>query len=462
MLNRRRFLQSIVAAATTPSLLQGCSAALAGPVRGSGLVADPKRIIDLAEGLEYKVISKMGQRMSDGLRVPGSHDGMAAFPGPKGRVLLVRNHELGYKLLPDSAFGKEYPSFPRRHRRKFYDLGRKITPGVGGTTTTRYNPATRQVEKQFLSLAGTELNCAGGPTPWGSWLSCEECFENVGEQELYDIRFVREKNHGYVFEVPSTATGLVDPIPLKDMGRFEHEACAVHEPTSIVYMTEDRHHSLFYRFIPNVPGKLAKGGKLQALAVAGHKSLATHNWDGRPGIPLQQAMETRWIDLDDTDPVDNDLRLRGAVQGAAMFARGEGLCAAGDRFAFTCTIGGPARLGQVFTYKPSPYEGTPREKEAPGQLELLAEAQRDSLLLNCDNLTQAPWGDLMICEDTGGSCGVVGVRPDGSKYTVAFNAYSDSEVAGVCFSPDGKIMVLNIQYPGMTVAITGDWKQFAV
>ena len=435
---------------------------MAGPVRGSGLVADPKRIIDLPEGFAYKVISEMGQRMSDGLRVPGSHDGMAAFPGPKGRVLLVRNHELGYKLLPDSAFGKEYPSFPRRHRRKFYDLGRKITPGVGGTTTTRYNPATRQVEKQFLSLAGTELNCAGGPTPWGSWLSCEECFENVGEQDLYDIPFVREKNHGYIFEVPSTATGLVDPIPLKDMGRFEHEACAVHEPTSIVYMTEDRHHSLFYRFIPNVPGKLAKGGKLQALAVAGHKSLATHNWDGRPGIPLQQALETRWIDLDEADPVDNDLRLRGAVQGAAMFARGEGLCAAGDRFAFTCTIGGPARLGQVFTYKPSPYEGTPREKEAPGQLELLAEAQRDSLLLNCDNLTQAPWGDLMICEDTGGCCGVVGVRPDGSQYTVAFNAYSDSEVAGVCFSPDGKIMFLNIQYPGMTVAITGDWKQFAV
>jgi len=461
MLNRRRFLQSIVAAATTPSILHGCGVAFAEPIRGGGLVADPKRILDLAEGLKYTVISEMGNRMSDGLRVPGSHDGMAAFPGPKGRILIVRNHELSYKQLPDSAFGKNYPDFPFRHRGKFYDLGRKITPGIGGTTTTLYNPTTREVEKQFLSLIGTELNCAGGPTPWGSWLSCEECFESPGEQRLHDIRFVREKNHGYVFEVPSTATGLVDPVPLKDMGRFEHEACAVHFPTSIVYMTEDRHHSLFYRFIPNVPGKLAKGGRLQALAVAGHLSLATHNWGDAPGLPLRQAVETRWIDLIDVDPVKNDLRLRGAARGAAMFARGEGLCAAGDRFAFTCTIGGPARLGQVFTYRPSPYEGTPREKEAPGQLELLAEAKRDSLLHNCDNLIQAPWGDLVVCEDTGGYCGLVGMRPDGSQYSIAFNPYSDSELAGVCFSPDGKTLFVNIQYPGMTVAITGDFGRLA-
>ena len=431
-------------------------------MRGSGLVADPREILDLAEGLEYHVISTFGERMSDGLRVPGMHDGMAAFPGPQGRVLIVRNHELSYKLLPDSAFGKLYPHVPTRHRSKLYDRGRKKTPGVGGTTTTLYNPTTREVEKQFLSLAGTEMNCAGGPTPWGSWLSCEECFESAGEQNLHDIRFYREKNHGYVFEVPSTATGLVDPVPLKDMGRFEHEACAVHHATGIIYMTEDRHHSLFYRFIPNKPGKLADGGRLQALAIAGHRSFATHNWDGKPGLPLQQAVETRWIDLDDVDPIENDLRLRGAAQGAAMFARGEGLCAAGDHFAFTCTIGGPARLGQVFTYMPSPYEGTEREKEAPGKLELLAEARRDSLLRNCDNMTQAPWGDLVICEDTGGCCGVVGVRPDGSQYSIAFNAYTDSELAGVSFSPDGRTMFLNIQYPGMTVAITGDWEQFAV
>ena len=462
MLNRRRFLQSIVAAATTPSVLQGCGLALAEPVRGAGLVSDPKGILDLADGLTCQVISRMGQRMSDGLRVPGNHDGMAAFPGPGGRVLIVRNHELNYKVLPNSAFAGDYPDIPRRFRRRFYDTGHNKTPSIGGTTTTLYNPVTGDVEKQFLSLAGTELNCAGGPTPWGSWLSCEECFESPGEQNLHDIRFLREKNHGYVFEVPSTAAGLVDPVPLKDMGRFEHEACAVHEPTGIVYMTEDRHYSLFYRFIPDSPGELAKGGRLQALALAGQNSYMTHNWGGKDTMPLREPLQTRWIDLDDVDPVENDLRLRGAAKGAAVFARGEGLCEADDRYAFTCTIGGPARLGQVFTYRPGPYEGTPREQEAPGELELIAEATRDSLLRNCDNLTQAPWGDLLVCEDTGGCCGLVGIRPDGSQYSIAFNAYSDSELAGVCFSPDGKTLFLNIQYPGMTVAITGDWRQFVL
>ena len=71
-----------------------------------------------------------------------------------------------------------------------------------------------------------------------------------------------------------------------------------------------------------------------------------------------------------------------------------------------------------------------------------------------------PWGDLFVCEDTASECGVVGIRPDGSQYEVASNIYSSSELAGVCFSPDGLTMFLNIQYPGMTLAITGDWSPF--
>jgi len=149
------------------------------------------------------------------------------------------------------------------------------------------------------------------------------------------------------------------------------------------------------------------------------------------------------------------LRLRGASGGAATFARSEGLCVAGDEFAFTCTIGGPARLGQIFSYRPSPFEATPDELDMPGSLTLLAEARSDSLLRNADNLTMAPWGDLVVCEDTASQCGLVGIRPDGSQYQLANNAYTNSELAGVCFSPDGKTLFVNIQYPGMTLAITG-------
>ena len=102
---------------------------------------------------------------------------------------------------------------------------------------------------------------------------------------------VREQRHGYVFEVSASATGLVEPVPIKAMGRFEHEACAVHEATGIVYMTEDRQHSLFYRYIPNVPGKLLEGGRLQALAVVDEPSLPTHNWTADHEVPLRQPLE---------------------------------------------------------------------------------------------------------------------------------------------------------------------------
>ncbi len=456
MYNRRRFLQGIVTAAATPPFLLGC--AKGNPPPRSGLVADPRGLFDLAPGLEYTVVSRFGDAMSDGLTVPGAHDGMAAFAAPGGRLAIVCNHELGSSQRMNSALSDRYPQADAKVLEKFYDSGSGRSPAPGGTTTTIYDPVARKVERQFLSLAGTEVNCAGGPTPWGSWLSCEECFEDPGTAWRFGPRHVRDKRHGYVFEVPAAADGLVDPVPLTAMGRFEHEACAVDDDTGIVYMTEDRHHSLFYRYIPDVPGELAKGGTLQALAVDGAPSLPTHNWERTADVPPGQPLRTRWIDLENVDPDENDLRLRGAVLGAAMFARGEGLCVADDRFAFTCTIGGPARLGQVFTYRPSPYEGTAREAELPGELELIAEAGTNSLLHHCDNLAMAPWGDLVVCEDTHSNCGLVGIRPDGSQYEIGSNPHSNSELAGVCFSPDGSVMFVNVQYPGTTLAITGDWR----
>ena len=455
MLNRRRFLQSIAAAAAAPAMTQSCRAfdVLPGDLR-----PDPNEKLDLPDGFSYRVVSRVGAAMSDGLKVPGAHDGMAAFDGEDGRVILISNHEMNTHWFKGSAFGDGYAELPERTRALLYDRGGDKTPALGGTTTTIYNPNTGATEKQFLSLAGTEINCAGGPTPWGSWLSCEECFEMPGSRFEHGYVVTRDRRHGYVFEVSSSATGLVRAEPIKAMGRFEHEACAVDAATGIVYMTEDRHHSLFYRYMPNKPGKLHEGGRLQALAIIdGHASMMTHNWSAAAQTPLNSPMQTRWIDLDNVDSIENDLRLRGAARGATTFARGEGLCAAGDRFAFTCTIGGPARLGQVFTYQPSPFEGTPEEKGEPGVLTLIAEADENSLLRNCDNLTMAPWGDLIVCEDTASHCGLVGIRPDGQQYALADNAYSGSELAGVCFSPDGKILFVNIQYPGMTLAITGPW-----
>lgn len=457
MINRRRFLQSIAAAAVAPSLAQ---AGRSSRKRLPRLRRDPNKILKLPKGFSYTVVSARGERMSDGLRVPGAHDGMAAFEGENGRVILICNHELSHPWKNYGPFGGNFKSLPDSLKSHVYDRGSDQTPATGGTTTTVYNPTTRKTERQFLSLAGTELNCAGGKTPWNSWLTCEECFEDPGDAvNESQIEFRRDQRHGYVFEVPVSATSMIEPQPLKDMGRFLHEAAAVHKATGIVYQTEDQWHSLFYRLLPHVPGQLHKGGRLQALAIVGEPSMKTHNWDRR-GIRLQSSLPTFWIDLEDVDCDEDDLRIRGAAAGAATFARGEGLTVAGDQFAFTCTIGGPARLSQVFTYTPSPFEGTNWEQTAPGRLTLIAEANKNSLLKSADNLTMAPWGDLIVCEDTVGRtnhCALIGIRPDSSQYLVANNAYNYSELAGVCFSPDGKIMFVNIQYPGMTLAITGPW-----
>ena len=451
-LHRRRFLQHLAVAVSAPALTlssRGTDARI-GPLR-----SDPGELLDLPDGYSYTVVSRAGDLMDDGLRVPHAHDGMAAFPGENGRIVLVCNHEITPAYGHRSAFADQFDRLPDAVKARFYDRGNDNTPGCGGTTTTIYNPHTGRTERQFLSLAGTELNCAGGPTPWGSWLSCEECFESPGKGWSSARVVEREQWHGYVFEVPAGAEGLVEPLPIKAMGKFEHEAAAVHERSGIVYMTEDRHHSLFYRYIPAVRGDLLKGGKLQALAIEGHPSMMTHNWSSETAIAPGQSLTTRWIDLDNVDSEKNDLRLRGATQGAAMFARGEGLCSDGDNFAFTCTIGGAARLGQVFAYQASPHEGEANEQDAPGQLTLVAEATRESILRNADNITFAPWGDLIVCEDTSNHCGIVGIRPDGSQYQLADNSHSGSELAGVCFSPDGQTLFVNIQYPGTTLAIRG-------
>lgn len=457
MFDRRRFLQNILALSAGPLAVSACASTR---LQRLSLQSDPNRVIDIPEGFTYTVVSRVGDLMDDGLPVPGAHDGMAAFPREDGRVALVCNHELTPASHQAGAFRDAIANLPDARQARLYDQGHGKTPGLGGTTTTIYNPRSGETERQFLSLCGTDINCAGGKTPWGSWLSCEESFASPGSSpDMRGTIVHREQRHGYVFEVPSSANELVKPVPIRDMGRFEHEAAAVQADTGIVYLTEDKWDSLFYRYLPHVRGQLQQGGRLQALAIDGAPSARTQNWE-KPDVRIGESLRTRWIDLDNVDSDENDLRLRGAAAGAAQFGRGEGLTAAGRNFAFTCTNGGPARLGQIFEYEPSPYESTPQEQEVPGRLTLIAEATPESLLKNCDNLTMAPWGDLIVCEDTGDQtdhCALVGVRADGAQYLIANNAYSNSELAGVCFSPDGRTLFVNIQYPGTTVAISGPW-----
>ena len=447
-----------------------------GPLR-----PDPHRILDLPEGFTYRVISRLGDEMDDGLLLPGSPDGMAAFPvdgDPAGRYsVLVRNHELEPTSLRLSPFGENAQRLIElgERRKLLYDAGYGFTPGLGGTTTLLYDHDANRVVKQYLSLGGTVRNCAGGPTPWGTWITCEETAAKVGAKY--------EKDHGYNFEVPGVADGrLVEPVPLKAMGRFQHEAVAVDPLSGIVYQTEDRHEGLIYRFLPDNPGrngdpgKLHKGGRLQILAVKGRPSLDTRNWpaeahssfEGVAGngtgvegigqeVKVGQTFEVEWLDVEDPENPEDKLRFEGFDRGAARFARGEGMWYGNNCVYFACTNGGLRQKGQIWKYVPSRFEGQPEEKKHPGRLELFIEPNDGNLVDNADNLTVAPWGDLIVAEDGGAAQYLRGVTRDGRLYTLAQNSTGNSEFAGVCFSPAGKTLFVNIQKEGLTLAVEGPW-----
>ncbi len=427
-------------------------------VEGYGrLKADPAGLIELPEGFTYRIFSRMGETMDDGLLVPGKHDGMAAFAhSDPDKVILVRNHELNHKTRNQFPVGGQGQNMDKLDRSKVYDFTADDDfPLGGGTSTLIYNIKTQALESHYLSLTGTSTNCAGGLTPWGSWLTCEESNIRAGEGV--------KKDHGWVFEVPSKYKGLVDPVPLKAMGRFEHEAACVDPRTGIVYLTEDRPNSLFYRFIPAHKGQLHHGGKLQALVIRDALKAETGNQTSTLW-KMGDRFATSWIDLKNVESPDDTLREEGFALGAARFVRGEGIHWGNGELFFACTAGGPHGFGQIMRYTPSAHEGTSDEAKHPGIIDLFVESGDQTVLDYADNLTVAPWGHLFVCEDRYSDVLINHLRivtPQGKVATFARNVNpQNSEWAGVCFSPDGSTLFANLQANGMTVAITGPWNGF--
>ncbi|HEY3696179.1 alkaline phosphatase PhoX [Phenylobacterium sp.] len=431
-------------------------------VAGYGsLRRDPAGLFDLPEGFAYTVVSRAGEPMSDGFVTPHNMDGMGAFAGGRDQVVLVRNHELKPANLDDGAFGPGRALASRLPADRIYDRTDDGLPMVGATTTLTYDLKSRRLVSSHLSLAGTTTNCAGGRTPWGSWLSCEETLQGKGMEA--------GKDHGWVFEVPAALKGVADPVPLAGLGRFRHEAAAIDPRTGVVYMTEDMGDGfgLFYRFLPVDRRKLAAGGRLQALALPEGADADPRNWE-TPYWRQGDWRDARWVDLDGVDNPYEDLRYRGHAKGAAWFARGEGIHFGDGELYFACTSGGPDARGQIMRYRPSAAEGQAGEAAAPGRIQLFCQPADPRLMEMCDNVAVSPWGHLFVCEDkTGGVNYLRAVTPVGQIYTVGRNARpgggdvaATSELAGVCFSPDGTTLFVNVYSPGVTLAITGPWSRF--
>ncbi|MET8573208.1 alkaline phosphatase PhoX [Streptomyces sp. NPDC005012] len=450
MLARSGALGAGVVVSGAVAELFSASAAAALPLTEDGygsLLPDPDGLLDLPKGFRYRVLSREGDalRSGEGL-VPSHHDGMTALPGRRGRVHLVRNHEnrstatLGVPTVDGLT----------------YDPAAK-----GGCTLLTLDGPDGRVVDERVAVAGTAVNCSGGPTPWGTWLTCEETEDTAGVAGY-------AKDHGFIFEVDPADPRRSGAVPLTAMGRFQHEAVAVDPVHGVVYETEDAFvapFGLFYRFLPHRPegglGSLRAGGRLQAMRVPDLPDLSVV---AEPGASFGGV---EWVDVPDPLAARTPTRLQDYGPGGVT--RGQKLegCYWGGRsvyfvssYARTREGSGADHHGQVWRYDPGSRRLTLVIVFGPGSdVQLPGESP--------DNICLAPGGSLMVCEDGSGAQHVYGVTRRGEVYTMARNRQNIGteedpewgEFAGVAFSPDGGTMYLNCYDPGTTFAVTGPWRR---
>ena len=485
-LDRRTFLRGSAAAAGAAVLGGPFQGFLARAAQAASLPAASRQLraiedlrdgqvrLWLPEGFQYRSFhdTEVPITLDDGTILPGRHDGMAVFSGPNGNLVLVRNHEVNG---PGTPFGPGTP----------YD-----SMARGGTTTIEVSH-TGVVQSAFTSLNGTQMNCSGGPMPWGSWITCEETINgpDVGPDFTGVSNIPLTQPHGFIFEVP--AGGQSNRQPITRAGRFAHESVAFDPVDGVLYLTEDNFGfpSGFYRYIPNAnpmdTGFLDNEGQLQMLAVVGRPNLDLAAHQRR-----RATYDVEWVDIDEparvfpytpgqTAPTTNDQAIvfvgnQGRARGAAYFSRLEGSAFDDGVVYFTSTQGGGAAetslgpipdgfgngSGQIWAYK-----------TGEQVLQLLFESPSRDVLDFPDNVTTSRRGTLIVCEDNVQDNYLRGLTRGGQLFDVALNRLrsrtgadrSNDEFAGSTFSPDGDTLFVNIQASaGMTFAIWGPWEQIGV
>jgi secreted PhoX family phosphatase len=425
-----------------------------GPLSPKMDLATGLYLLSLPEGFEYMSYGWTGQTMTDGRPTPTDHDGMAVV-ARRGRLIsLVRNHELSKNEGPQC-----------------YVEGGMYNPAeFGGCTNLYFDLVDGIFVGSYVSQGGTIRNCAGGLTPWKSWITCEETFHTWNNR-------VDGFNHGYIFDVPGF--GVSDGQPIRAAGRFSHEAVAVDPDTGIVYETEDEGSSAFYKYVPpdsdgckkgrgRHPDRLQDGGRLYAMVVDG-----VARKDLRGGFVAGQTFSVSWQLVE--DPEGKLGRAFNSTPDAAIISRGEGCWYDSGKIYFVSSDGGAAELGQVWAYDPG-----------NESLTLVYESASSAVLDGPDNIAVSPRGGILLCEDGDAEAQrLIGLGSDGQAFTFAANNivleagdideidavfpgtkasfvdkpvgdYRGQEWAGATFY--NKWLFVNVQSPGVTFAIRGPWK----
>ncbi|MFE9644812.1 alkaline phosphatase PhoX [Streptomyces sp. NPDC006365] len=295
-----------------------------------------------------------------------------------------------------------------------YVSNSEISTGGGASAVKFHSSGT--ITGAYRILSNTRNNCAGGATPWNTWLSCEEV------------------SRGYVYE--TDPWGVKTAVRHDAMGRFKHEAAAADPVRKVIYLTEDESDGCFYRFTPTTWGNLSSG-TLQVL-VAGTGSSGSFTWTNVP------------------DRDGSPTYTRDQVSGAKIFNGGEGCHYASDTVWFTTK--GDNRVWQLNLLN-STYEL----------------AYDDSLVTNgtapltgVDNVTGSSSGDLFVAED-GGNMEICIITPDDIVAPfLRITGQSSSEICGPAFSPDGKRLYFSSQRGtsgsssgGITYEVTGPFRTTA-